>query len=199
MSKRRPSVVLAHPSRMRTCASHPPRPAYAAMPRALSRFANREPPDELAAAAAGGPIPLIWAFPRARRARPLPPAYVLMYHSERKIPLDRTFLQSSLEQRCYPKRLAEILEQRKAKSLLLEQKKAASKDKAVKEGSHETVRSSASKDKAVKEGSHETVRCSAAVEDVTRSPAVEAIAHSPDAAEAKSVARCAPRSAASCA
>eukprot|EP00966_Prymnesium_polylepis_P207170 4798413-Prymnesium_polylepis.2 len=49
---------------------------------------------------AQAPIPLVWGFRRARRARPLPPAYVLMYHCERKVPLDRSYLRISLEHRC---------------------------------------------------------------------------------------------------
>ena len=46
------------------------------------------------------PVPLVWGFRRARRARPLPPAYVLMYHCERKVPLDRSYLRISLEHKC---------------------------------------------------------------------------------------------------
>lgn len=45
---------------------------------------------------AQGPIPLVWGFRRARRARPLPPAYVLMYHCDGKIETDRSLLRKSL-------------------------------------------------------------------------------------------------------
>jgi hypothetical protein len=89
-------------------------------------FFGTQPPDELKAAAATGPIPLVWGFPRARRARPLPAAFVLMYHSDRHIELDRSFLRKSLERRCYPKRLADLIasreeEQRRLKEELEKQ------------------------------------------------------------------------------
>ena len=55
-----------------------------------------------------------------RRARPLPAAYVLMYHSERHITVDRSYLHRSLERRCYPKRLADMEEARREEMALLE-------------------------------------------------------------------------------
>jgi hypothetical protein len=64
----------------------------------LKQFEDQQPPPTLVAAAAAGPIPLVWAFRRARRARPLPPAYVLMYHCERQVQLDHSYLATSLQQ-----------------------------------------------------------------------------------------------------
>ena len=66
----------------------------------LEAYRSMSPPPELKTAMAEAPIPLVWAFQRARRARPLPPAYVLMYHCERKVPLDRSYLRISLEHKC---------------------------------------------------------------------------------------------------
>lgn len=57
-------------------------------------------PQELVDAIQVAPLPLVWGFRRARRARPLPPAYVMMYHCDFRVPLDRTYLAPSLEQRC---------------------------------------------------------------------------------------------------
>jgi CXXC zinc finger domain len=69
----------------------------------VENFSNREPPTELTdAVEQNGPLPLVWAFPRARRARPLPPAYVLMYYCEKRVPLDRRYLFRSLEFRANP-------------------------------------------------------------------------------------------------
>jgi len=66
----------------------------------LESFRNKLPPPELSSAAAQGPLPLVWGFRRARRARPLNPAYVLMYHCEGTVPFDCSFLKTSLEHRC---------------------------------------------------------------------------------------------------
>ena len=44
-------------------------------------------------------MPLVWGVRRARRARPLPPAFVLMYHCDNIVPLDRSYLARSLEAR----------------------------------------------------------------------------------------------------
>lgn len=49
-------------------------------------------PDVLVAAAELAPIPLVWAYRRKRRARTLPPAYVLSYYCEGRIPLNREHL-----------------------------------------------------------------------------------------------------------
>lgn len=71
----------------------------------IEEYSSQAPPEILLQTAKDGPIPLVWAFPRMRRARPLPPAFVLMYHSERHVTLDRSWLRRSLELRSYPKRL----------------------------------------------------------------------------------------------
>jgi len=65
--------------------------------RSIEAYASQPPPPELTNALAKGPLKLVWGFRRARRARPLPPAYVLMYHCERHVTLDRSSLQTSLE------------------------------------------------------------------------------------------------------
>jgi hypothetical protein len=52
-------------------------------------------PEPLTKAIEDGPLPLVWAFKRKRRARTLPPAFVLMYYCEDRVPLDRTHLASS--------------------------------------------------------------------------------------------------------
>ena len=57
-----------------------------------------------------------------RRARPLPAAYVLMYHSERHITVDRSYLHRSLERRCYPKRLADMEEAKREEAKVAEAK-----------------------------------------------------------------------------
>ena len=44
----------------------------------LDKYASQPPPQELIDAAAAGPLKLVWGLRRAPRARPLPPAYVLM-------------------------------------------------------------------------------------------------------------------------
>ena len=49
-------------------------------------------PEPLTKAIEIGPLPLVWAYRRKRRARTLPPAYVLMYYCEDRVPLDRTQL-----------------------------------------------------------------------------------------------------------
>ena len=49
-------------------------------------------PEPLVKAMEIGPLPLVWAYRRKRRARTLPPAYVLMYYCEERVPLDRTQL-----------------------------------------------------------------------------------------------------------
>jgi hypothetical protein len=66
--------------------------------RELEAYASQDPPPELIEARAKGPIPLVWGFRRAPRARPLPPAYVLMYHCERHVELDRSTLPVSLSE-----------------------------------------------------------------------------------------------------
>ena len=88
---------------------HPPRPPTLEQSVMLSRCEQeyldklkqceaQKPPPQLVEAAAAGPLPLVWAFRRARRARPLPPAYVLMYHCERHVQLDHSYLATSLTQ-----------------------------------------------------------------------------------------------------
>ena len=57
-------------------------------------------PEPLVNAIDQGPLPLVWAYKRKRRARTLPPAYVLMYYCEGRVPLDRTQLATS-RQRYY--------------------------------------------------------------------------------------------------
>jgi len=49
-------------------------------------------PEPLVSAIESGPLPLVWAYRRKRRARTLPPAYVLMYYCEERVPLDRSQL-----------------------------------------------------------------------------------------------------------
>ena len=49
-------------------------------------------PEPLVSAIETGPLPLVWAYRRKRRARTLPPAYVLMYYCEERVPLDRSQL-----------------------------------------------------------------------------------------------------------
>ena len=49
----------------------------------------------LEAVATKGSLPVVWAYRRKRRARTLPPAYVLMYYCEGRIPLDRSELANS--------------------------------------------------------------------------------------------------------
>jgi hypothetical protein len=49
-------------------------------------------PEPLVKAIDEGPLPLVWAYRRKRRARTLPPAYVLMYYCEDRVPLDRSQL-----------------------------------------------------------------------------------------------------------
>jgi hypothetical protein len=66
--------------------------------RELEAYASQDPPPELVEARAHGPIPLVWGLRRAPRARPLPPAYVLMYHCERHVQLDLSTLPLSLTQ-----------------------------------------------------------------------------------------------------
>ena len=77
----------------------------------IDAYASRPPPKVLLDASAAGPIPLVWAFPRLRRARPLPPAFVLMYRSDRHIKnFDRSWLERSLVQRAIPKRTLDKME-----------------------------------------------------------------------------------------
>ena len=45
---------------------------------------HQPPPEQLAAAMAKGPVPLVWGFRRARGS--LPPAHVLMYHCDKVVP-----------------------------------------------------------------------------------------------------------------
>ena len=52
-------------------------------------YSNASPPPQLLEAMQDGPLPLVWGFRRTRRARPLPPAYVLMFHCEKTIEVDR--------------------------------------------------------------------------------------------------------------
>mmetsp|Transcript_20113 Transcript_20113/g.51198 ORF Transcript_20113/g.51198 Transcript_20113/m.51198 type:complete len:558 (-) Transcript_20113:735-2408(-) len=52
-------------------------------------------PDILQKAADAAPLPVVWAYRRKRRARTLPPAYVLMYFCEGRVPLDRSELAAS--------------------------------------------------------------------------------------------------------
>ena len=52
-------------------------------------------PESLEKAIANGPLPVVWAYRRKRRARTLPPAYVLMYYCEGRVPLDRGELAAS--------------------------------------------------------------------------------------------------------
>ena len=49
-------------------------------------------PEPLIKAMEIGPLPLVWAYRRKPRARPVPPAYVLMYYCEERVPLDRSQL-----------------------------------------------------------------------------------------------------------
>lgn len=49
-------------------------------------------PEPITTALKEGPLPLVWAFKRKRRARTLPPAYVLMYYCEGRVELDRSEL-----------------------------------------------------------------------------------------------------------
>lgn len=67
----------------------------------LEEYASQDPPPELVEARAKGPIALVWGFRRAPRARPIPPAYVLMYHCERHVQLDRSTLPVSLLEQWY--------------------------------------------------------------------------------------------------
>ena len=49
-------------------------------------------PEVLEQAIADRPLPVVWAYRRKRRARTLPPAFVLMYYCEGRVPLDRSEL-----------------------------------------------------------------------------------------------------------
>jgi hypothetical protein len=49
-------------------------------------------PEPITAALEEGPLPLVWAYKRKRRARTLPPAFVLMYYCEGRVELDRSHL-----------------------------------------------------------------------------------------------------------
>ena len=71
--------------------------------RQLDEYASQPPPKELLEAAAKEPngLKLVWGFRRARRARPLPPAYVVMYQCHKHVKFDRSFLHTSLEERHY--------------------------------------------------------------------------------------------------
>ena len=46
------------------------------------------PLPEALVAASSRPLPIVWAYLLARRARPRPPAHVLMYHCEGRVPID---------------------------------------------------------------------------------------------------------------
>eukprot|EP00966_Prymnesium_polylepis_P250940 5802549-Prymnesium_polylepis.1 len=61
----------------------------------IEYYANMEQPPALVEAVQKGPLPVVWAFRRKRRARTLPPAYVLLYHCEERVPLDRSHLAQS--------------------------------------------------------------------------------------------------------
>ena len=61
----------------------------------IEYYATMAPPPALTAAIEKGPLPVVWAFRRKRRARTLPPAYVLLYHCEERVPLDRSHLAQS--------------------------------------------------------------------------------------------------------
>ncbi|KAL1508186.1 hypothetical protein AB1Y20_004306 [Prymnesium parvum] len=65
----------------------------------MEMYAHCPLPSALVSATRAGPLPLVWAFQRPRRARPLPPAFVLMYHCESRVPLDTSFLNASLANR----------------------------------------------------------------------------------------------------
>ena len=49
-------------------------------------------PEPITQALEKGALPLVWAYKRKRRARTLPPAFVLMYHCEGRVALDRSHL-----------------------------------------------------------------------------------------------------------
>lgn len=61
----------------------------------MKRIAELPLPEPLVKAMDVGPLPLVWAYRRKRRARTLPPAYVLMYYCEDRVPLDRSQLSLS--------------------------------------------------------------------------------------------------------
>ena len=58
----------------------------------MRQIAKLPLPEPLVKAIEIGPLPLVWAYRRKRRARTLPPAYVLMYYCEGRVPLDRSQL-----------------------------------------------------------------------------------------------------------
>ncbi len=63
----------------------------------MLKLAAMPAPPALKEAMAKGPLPLVWAFRRKRRARALDPAYVLKYHCEQctDMEFDRTQLEES--------------------------------------------------------------------------------------------------------
>ena len=52
--------------------------------------------EKLKEALQNGPLPLVWGFRRSRRARALPPAYVVMFHCEQRATFDASYLSKSL-------------------------------------------------------------------------------------------------------
>lgn len=65
----------------------------------LQMFMRCPLPTSLVEAVANSPLPVVWGFRRPRRARTLPPAFVLMYHCDTRIPLDKSFLNDSIADR----------------------------------------------------------------------------------------------------